>query len=131
MFMKTLVSRSLTVLFPLCRNSFIVVLLNPKQPRSFLRTSLRVEWEPVDELEVAWTCRKLHHRAEASSAAHAGTNQHNESADPTNLQLRSTRPDFIQLSNNVPLVRPNHGQTDYPVSNTAPINCLANETTGQ
>lgn len=100
---------------------------DPKQPRSCLRTSLR-EQASVDEPEAAWTSRKLHHRAEAASAAAAGTNPHNiRSADPTNLQPRSTRPDISQLSNIVPSVNQTHGGTNYPTSNIAPLNCLANE----
>lgn len=45
-----------------------------KQPRSCLRTSLREEQPLVDEPEAAWTCRKLHHRAEVATAVGAGTN---------------------------------------------------------
>ncbi|KAM7371604.1 hypothetical protein PAMP_008823 [Pampus punctatissimus] len=95
------------------------------QPRSFRRTSLRVDRQPADELEAAWTCRKRRHRAEAASAAGAGTNQQNESADPTNFQLRSTRPDIIRLSNNVLLDRIPYKQYSNQLTRST------NKTTGQ
>jgi len=115
-----------------CRRAVINLLCSkpPKQPRSFLRTSLRVDMALPAEPEAAWTCRRRRRRAEAAIAVAAGTNEHAESADPTDPRRWSTRPDISRLSNNVPLVKHNHGRTNHPMSNTAPINCLANESTG-
>ena len=74
-----------------------MILLPPKQPRSFLRTSLRAQRAPVDEPEAPWTCRKLHHRAELASAVAAGTNQHHR-VSWSNQSNSSDQPDQILAS---------------------------------
>lgn len=89
-----------------------------KQPRSCLRTSHRAERAPVDGPEVAWTCRKLLHRAEVASAVGAGTNSWRwvcrsiqstafDQSDQILASCQTTSP---------PSVQPNLGSTDYPMS---------------
>lgn len=90
-----------------------------QQPRSCLKTSLRVDPAPVEEPAAAWTCRKLHRRAEVASAAGAGTN----TAPASHQSRRFDQPDQLlpkPCSDQLPY---DQHSTNKLLANEWPVNC--------
>lgn len=91
------------------------------QPRSCLKTSLRVDRALEEEPGVAWTCRKLHHRAEVASAAAVGTNTATHPLIQPIPQLRSTRP--VTTNPRPDQLPSEQHSTNELLANEWPVNC--------
>lgn len=91
------------------------------QPRSCLKTSLRVDPALEEEPGVAWTCRKLHHRAEVASAAAVGTNTATHPLIQPIPQLRSTRP--VTTNPRPDQLPSEQHSTNELLANEWPVNC--------
>lgn len=90
-----------------------------QQPRSCRKTSLRVDPAPVEELAAAWTCRKLHRKAEVASAVGAGTN----TASVSNQSCSFDQPDQLlpkPCSDQLPYEQ---HSTNKLLANEWPVNC--------